>query len=230
MAKKIQNQKEEERVVSKSWPAVMGMSSYFIATSTSAASSPIATKSPVMPIASGRPIAGWVLNQAHSTQRRRLKCDLRMHTLAGWLNSSGETRPIKKKKIQKTQTILQLEPGTTKENLLPKTIKLGGNPLHKEPVLQLTRKVKRIRKRHGTTTFKYRRTHRTVWIWPFGECSWIPLFKQQFISEKTMTRIYTTRETISGTLWNNYLDIKKDWFVNYQKFLVQEHQRSLVWK
>ena len=49
MAKRIQNQKEEERVVSKSRPAVMNMSSYFIATSSSAASSPIASKSPAMP-------------------------------------------------------------------------------------------------------------------------------------------------------------------------------------
>ena len=83
MAKRIQNQKEEERVVSMSRPAVMNTSSYFIATSSSAASSPIASKSSGMPIASGNPIAGWVLNQAHSTQRRRLKCGSRMHTLAG---------------------------------------------------------------------------------------------------------------------------------------------------
>ena len=54
MAKRIQEQ-EEERVVSKSRPAVMNMSSYFIATSSSAASSPIASKSPGMPIASGKP-------------------------------------------------------------------------------------------------------------------------------------------------------------------------------
>ena len=46
MAKRIQNQKEEKRVVSKSRPAVMKMSSYFIATSSSAASSPIASESP----------------------------------------------------------------------------------------------------------------------------------------------------------------------------------------
>ena len=46
---------EEERVVSKSRPAVMNMSSYFISTSSSAASSPIASKSPGMPIASEKP-------------------------------------------------------------------------------------------------------------------------------------------------------------------------------
>ena len=50
-----------------------------------------------------------------------------MHTLAGCWKSREETRRTKKKKIQKTQAILQLKPGITKENLLPKTIKLGGN-------------------------------------------------------------------------------------------------------
>ena len=69
MAKKIQNQNEEERVVSKSRPVAMKISS-FIATSSSTASSPIVSKSPGLPKA-----ARWALNQAHSTQRRRLKCD-----------------------------------------------------------------------------------------------------------------------------------------------------------
>ena len=55
MAKRIQDQKEEERVVSKSRPAVMNTSSYFIATISSVASSPIASKSREMPIASGKP-------------------------------------------------------------------------------------------------------------------------------------------------------------------------------
>ena len=55
MAKRIHNQKQEERVVSKSRPAVMNMSSYFIATSSSAASSPTASESPGMPTASRKP-------------------------------------------------------------------------------------------------------------------------------------------------------------------------------
>ena len=55
MAKRFQNQKEEERVVSKTRPALMKMSSYFIATSFSAASSPIASESKGVPIASRRP-------------------------------------------------------------------------------------------------------------------------------------------------------------------------------
>ena len=55
MAKRIQEQSEEERVVSKSRPAVMNMSSYLMSSSSSAASSPIASKSPVTFGASGRP-------------------------------------------------------------------------------------------------------------------------------------------------------------------------------
>ena len=44
--------------MSKSRPAVMMVSSYLVATSSSAASSPIASKSPAMSGASGNPVAG----------------------------------------------------------------------------------------------------------------------------------------------------------------------------
>ena len=54
MAKRIQEQKEGERVVSKSRPTI-NVSSYFIKTSSSAASSPIASKSPGMSGASVKP-------------------------------------------------------------------------------------------------------------------------------------------------------------------------------
>ena len=77
MTKRIQNQKEEERVVSKSRPAVMNMSSYFIATSFSAASSPIASKSPGMPIAPAKPDSRMSVEpssfDAPSTSQVRLK-------------------------------------------------------------------------------------------------------------------------------------------------------------
>ena len=52
ISKRIQNQKEE-RVESKSRPAVMNISSYLTASSSSAVSSPIASKSPEMSGASG---------------------------------------------------------------------------------------------------------------------------------------------------------------------------------
>ena len=54
MAKRIQEQKEEERVVFNSRPAGMNMSSHLMSSSSSAASSRIASKSPEMSEASGR--------------------------------------------------------------------------------------------------------------------------------------------------------------------------------
>ena len=55
IAKRIQEQKKGERVVSKSRPAVMNISSHLVASSSSAALSPIASTSPGMSGASGRP-------------------------------------------------------------------------------------------------------------------------------------------------------------------------------
>ena len=65
-----------------------------------------------------------------------------MHTLTGQWKSSGETRRIKKKKIQNTPTFRRLRSGSTngnklRVNPLPRAVKLGGNSLHTEPVLQL---------------------------------------------------------------------------------------------
>ena len=76
MAKRIQDQKEEERVVSKSRPAAMNISS-FIATSSSTVSSPIASESPGMPIALGKPDSRMSIEpnsfDAASTSQVRLK-------------------------------------------------------------------------------------------------------------------------------------------------------------
>ena len=76
MAKRIQDQKEEGRVVSMSRLAAMNLSSS-IATSSSFASSPIASQSPGMPIASGKPDSRMSVDQnscdVASTSQVRLK-------------------------------------------------------------------------------------------------------------------------------------------------------------
>ena len=76
MAKRMQEQKREERVLSKS-RLVMNVSSCLIATSSSAASSPIASASPGMPIASGQPDSRVSINpnsfDAASTSQVRQK-------------------------------------------------------------------------------------------------------------------------------------------------------------
>ena len=80
--------------MSKWRPAVMNISSYLMASSSSAASSPIASKSPGVS-------ARWILKQVHSTQLQRLKWDYRIYTLAGWRKSSSETCLMRKTRIQK---------------------------------------------------------------------------------------------------------------------------------
>ena len=76
MAKRIQDQKEEERVVSKSRPAAINLSSSK-ATSSFATTSPIASQSPGMPIASGEPDSKMSIEpssfDAASTSQVRLK-------------------------------------------------------------------------------------------------------------------------------------------------------------
>ena len=67
MAKRIQDQKDEERVVSKSRPAVMGVSSS-TGTSSSTVSSPIASKSLGMPIVSGMGIEPSSFDAASTSQ------------------------------------------------------------------------------------------------------------------------------------------------------------------
>ena len=86
------------------------------------------------------------------------------------VNGKAAGKPVasRRRRFRRTPTILRLRSGTTKgnklrRNPLPETVKLGDNPLHTEPVLQLTRKVQRIQKRHGTTISKYRRTHPMKW-------------------------------------------------------------------
>ena len=130
---------------------------FFIATSSSTASSPIASESPGMPIASGKRDSRMSIEPNSSDAASTSQVRPKDAYFGGLMDSSGDARRIKKKKIQNTPTILRLRSGTTKGNKLrvnplPKTVKLGSNPLHTEPVLQLRRKVKRIQKRHGTTT------------------------------------------------------------------------------
>ena len=137
-------------------------------------------------------------------------------------HSNGETCRIEKKKIQKTPTNLRLRLGITKENLLPKTVKLVCNPCTRSQFFSWQGKSKGYRSDMGplspniaehTPLYGNRLLHSQeksmednlailwktwAWIWLSGdECSWIPLFEQRLISEKTMTRIYNTRRTIS---------------------------------
>ena len=139
------------------------MPSYFIATRSSTASSPIAPKSPGMPIASGKPDSRMSIESssfnAASTSQVRLK-----NAYLGGLMEEQWRDPSKQEEEHSEDSdnpaagswYYQGEPVAQK-------IVCGRTLLHTEPVLQLTRKVKRVRKRHGTTTSKYRQTHPILW-------------------------------------------------------------------
>ena len=224
--------KKKERVVSKSRPAVMGMSS-FIATSSSSASNPIASKSPGMPIASGKSdnkmsVEPNSLDAASTSQMRRKDAYL------GRLMEMQRGDPShREEEDSEDSNNSEAETWYYKEEPVPQNCKAWGNPLHTEPVLQLTKKIKRIRKRRGTTISTYRRTHRTTWkpssswsgrsmenhlaiqwkiwtwIWLIGECSWIPLFEQQFISEKTDTNLRFVKNYLWWTTGQLFMETKK---------------------
>ena len=189
MTKRMQEQKGEEKILSKSRPAVMNISSYLMTSSSSAGSSPMASKSPGMPIASGKPDSRISVNQAHSTQRRRLKWDSRMHALAGWWKISGETRRIKKK-FQNTQTILVLEPGTTKRNLLLREKKAWEKHLAQGASSSVDQKSQKNTDR---------RTHRITWK-PSSPWSERPVENNQAILwiQKMMGKLLCEPENITS--------------------------------
>ena len=142
MAKRIQEQKNEERVVSKSRPAAMHLSSP-IATSSSSASSPIGCKSLGIPIASVKPDSRMGNSNAFdaaSTSQVRLQ-DAYIGGSMGKQRGNPSQQEEEDSEDSDNPEIwyynkLRREP-------LPKTVKLGSNPLHTEPVLQLIRKVKK---------------------------------------------------------------------------------------
>ena len=99
---------------------------FFYLTSSSAASSPIATKSAEMPIASGKPDSRMSVEPSSFDAASTSQV---MHTFAGKWKSSRETRRIKKKKIQKTPTVLRLEPGHYTEEPVAQNNKAWVKPL-----------------------------------------------------------------------------------------------------
>ena len=112
MAKRMQDQKEEERVVSKSRLAAMHLSSSTVPPPHRVR---LRLKSLGMPIASEQPDSRMSIDpnsfDAASTSQVRLKDAY----LGGLMEKQRETRRIKKKKIQKTPT---MRSGTTKGNKL----------------------------------------------------------------------------------------------------------------
>ena len=153
MAKRIQQQKQEERVVSKSRPALMNISSYLMASTSSAASSPTALKSPGMSGASGRP--GSRMNLEASSFDAASASQVRSKdAYHGGLKEEqqGDLSHEKEENSEETDDS-QSEPRHYKPLL--ELMKLVGNHLQEKqqnPSPQLFRKVKAIKERHWNTS------------------------------------------------------------------------------
>ena len=59
-----------------------------------------------------------------------------------------------------------------------------------------------------------------TWMWLFGAYFWMPLFEQQFILNKTMRRIYDTWRIIFGKVWDSYSAKLENGSVDKKKSLV----------
>ena len=119
--KPLQNGEEDTKSKRRdSCVQVMNVSSFFLVTSSSAASSPIASKSPGMPTASGKPDSRMSVEpsslDAASTSQVRLKDAY----LGGLMEGQRETPSHPEEEYSEDSVILRLEHGTTKRNLLPK--------------------------------------------------------------------------------------------------------------
>ena len=129
----------------------MNMSSYFIATSSSAAWSPIASESLGMPIAPVKPDSRTSMEpisfDAASTSQVRLK-----DAYLGGLMGRAAGRPVasRRRRFIRLRQSCGWNLVLQRRICCPKQLSFGETPLHTEPVLQLTRKVKRIRKRQGS--------------------------------------------------------------------------------
>ena len=130
--------------MSKSRPAAMNLS-FPIATSSSSASSSIARESPGMQIASVKPDSRMGNSNsfdAASTSQVRLQ-DAYLGGSMG--KQRGNPSQQEEEDSEDSDNPEIWYNNKSRREPLPKTVKLGCNPLHTEPVLQLIRKVK---KRH----------------------------------------------------------------------------------
>ena len=118
--------------------------SSFIATSSSTAWSPIASKSPGMPIASGKPDSRMSVEPSSFDVASTSQVRLKDAHLGGLMEGQHQEE-------ENSEDSDNLAVGTWYYKAEPVAQSNKAWVMHTEPVLQLTRKVKRIRKRHGTT-------------------------------------------------------------------------------
>ena len=196
-------------------PAVMNMSS-FTATSSSAASSPIASESPGMPKGSGKPRQQddyWI-----KLIRRSVDVSSAAQGCIPWrVDGRAAGRPVasRKRKFRRLRQSWGWDLVPQKRTCCPKQWGLGRNPCTRSQFFSWPRKSKEYGSGAGPPSphiaenislfwkpsspwsGKSMEDNLAIlwkiwmWIWLANQwMSWTPLFEQRFISAKTMTRIW----------------------------------------
>ena len=241
----MQEQKRERRVA-KSKSTAMNLSSH-VPASSSSAKTPIASKSPGILTAQGKPESRMRKIQS-PTQRRVLKRDCKMHTLAGWWTQPRRNLSLQKRN-QGMWTFPNLEPGVFKKRQSWGDPLATGNP--RDPVNQTAREDQKLKEKNGHTILKclqpqviirkqYSRSsgrstdENTMTLWMICTGTWLfwgislnatlraalHLGQDYFILDKTMRWIYDTWRIIFGTVWDSYSAKLEDWSVIKKKSLV----------
>ena len=233
MVKRMQEQKGEEITVAKSR----------LMASSSSSKDPIASKSPVKLMASGKP---------ESRVRRNSKPDaasssqvkLQDAYLGGLMEKIAE-KPVATDANQVLWEFSESESWSNHESEVTEKLDTheaatgkpvassnsgnSGNPqvesrnwphnFHMSPAV--VPRMDTVFSILRSTTESPRTTLTTsTWTRLFGAYFWIPLFKLQFILVKTMRRIYDLSRVISGCLWNSFLKTLKNWSRIRQKSMV----------
>ena len=232
MAKRIQEQNGEERNVAKSKSTAMNLSS-LVPTSSSSAKSLIASKSPGILTASGRPesrMRRYSKSDAASSSQARLQ-----DAYFGRLLDTATVKRVATK--EESGNVDFSEPSTGSEEDV--TREAGCASCKNQPAREV-QKLKTykshnlnvspakfiLRKQYSRSSGGSTDENMTTlgmfctWIWLFLAYFWMPLFEQQFILDKTVRRIYDTWRIICGTVSDCYSMKLKNWSANNKKSLV----------
>ena len=245
VAKRMQEQKGEERLVAKSKSTAMNLSSH-VSASSSTAEIPIAPKSPGILTSTGKP-ASKMRRNSKSDAASSSQVKLQDAYFGGLMDRvAGKPAATKEKSstvdLSESETWSFHEEEVTGKPVAYKkaTGKLwqssnpenSGNPKaerkkwqqnlhmcpatvpHTDAVFSIVRK----------STNESPRTQWRTWTWTrlCGAYSWIRLFMQQFILDKTLRRIYDLRfvKNHLGIVWGSYSMKLENWSVNKQKSLM----------
>ena len=190
MAKRMQEQKVEERSVAKSISTAMNLSSH-VPASSSSAKGPIASKSLGYSELQGNLKAGQE-EIRHPTQRRFLKGCWKMHSLAGWWTEQGRKLP-KQTKVRNHGIFLNLNPEAILRKWRRNLLQEAGNGHIISICLQQSYLIwiESVRSYERFMVEVQRMTWMTsTWTPLYGVYSWTSHLRQHFILVETMCRIY----------------------------------------